>query len=177
MENALNYFKNRQNPRSNRNQKHRAMTLIGTTLLASLAVIDSFSGFADFIESHFEELEKYVEFPPGPPSHDTYQRFWDVVYPQVFYFSFETFIQALATAIGTYINLDGKTIRNSGNEKALNIVSAWCQANQLVLAQEKVDSNEITAIPRLIPLLDLRNRIVTIDAMGAQGEICKEIIE
>ena len=179
MENALNYFKNIQDPRSNRNQKHPVMTLIGTTLLASLAGIDSFSGFADFTESHFEELEKFFEFPHGSPSHDTYQRFWDGVNPQEFYFSFETFTQALATAIGTYINLDGKTIRNSGNEKALHIVSAWCQANQLVLAQEKVDSksNEITAIPKLMRLLDLRNRVVTIDAMGAQRDICKQIIE
>ena len=159
MEDTLNYFKNIQDPRSIRNQKHPVMTLIGTTLLASLAGIDSFSGFADFTESHFEELEKYFEFPHGPPSHDTYQRFWDAVNPQEFYTSFELFTEALATAIGTYINLDGKTIRNSGSEKALHIVSAWCQANQLVLAQEKVDSksNEITALPRLIGLLDLKN--------------------
>ena len=179
MEDALKYFKNIQDPRSFRNQKHPVMTLIGTTLLASLAGIDSFSGFADFTESHFEELQKYFEFPYGPPSHDTYQRFWDAVNPSEFYCSFEAFTQALATVISTYINLDGKTIRNSGQDKALHIVSAWCQANQLVLAQEKIDSksNEITALPKLIKLLDLKNRIVTIDAMGAQREICKQIVE
>ena len=105
------------------------MTIIGTTLLASLAGIDSFSGFADFTESHSEELEKYFEFPHGPSSHDTYQRFWDAVNPEGFFSSFETFTKSLATAIGTYINLDGKTIKNSGQD--LHIVSAWCQANQL----------------------------------------------
>lgn len=179
MENALKYFKNIQDPRSIRNQKHSVMMLIGTTLLASLAGIDSFSGFADFTESHRENLEKYFEFPHGSPSHDTYQRFWEAVNPQEFYASFEEFTRALTTVIGTYINLDGKTIRNSGNNKALHIVSAWCQANQLVLAQEKVDSksNEITALPKLITLLDLRSRIVTIDAMGAQRDICKQIVE
>lgn len=179
MENALEYFKNIKDPRSVRNQKHPVMTIIGTTLLASLAGIDSFSGFADFTESHFEELKKYFEFPYGPPSHDTYQRFWDAVNPEEFYCAFEAFTHALVTAIGTYINLDGKTIRNSGENKALHIVSAWCQANQLVLAQEKVDSksNEITALPKLLKLLDLKNRIVTIDAMGAQRDICKQIIE
>jgi predicted transposase YbfD/YdcC len=179
MKTALTYFKTIQDPRSNRNQKHPIMTLIGTTLLASLAGIDSFSGFADFTESHFEELEKHFEFPHGPPSHDTYQRFWDEVNPEEFYVSFEAFTQALVTAVGTYINVDGKTIRNSGRDKALHVVSAWCQANQLVLAQEKVDSksNEITAIPKLLKLLDVRNRIITIDAMGAQREICKQIVE
>ena len=179
MEEALKYFKNIQDPRSIRNQKHPVMTLIGTTLLASLAGIDSFSGFADFTESHFEMLEKYFEFPHGTPSHDTYQRFWDAVSPQEFYNSFGSFTEALATAIGTYINLDGKTIRNSGSDKALHIVSAWCQANQLVLAQEKIDSksNEITALPKLLSLLDLRNRIVTIDAMGAQRNVCEQIVE
>jgi hypothetical protein len=156
------------------------MTLIGTTLLASLSGIDSFSGFADFTESHTEELEKHVEFPHGVPSHDTYQRFWDGVNPTEFYASFETFTTALTTAMSHYINIDGKTIRNSGKAaKALHLVSAWCQANQLVLAQEKVDnkSNEITAIPKLLKLLDLKNRIVTLDAMGTQRAICKQITE
>lgn len=179
MEKALEYFKNIQDPRSERNQKHPLIMLIGTTLLASLAGIDSFSGFADFTEAHIEGLEKHFEFPNGAPSHDTYQRFWDAVDPEEFYSSFEELTKALATAMGTYINVDGKTIRNSGEDKALHIVSAWCQANQLVLAQEKVDSksNEITAIPKLLKLLDLKNRIVTIDAMGAQREICKQIVE
>jgi predicted transposase YbfD/YdcC len=179
VENTLKYFENVEDPRSSRNQKHPVMMLIGTTLLASLAGIDSFSGFADFTESHFDELEKHFEFPYGVPSHDTYQRFWDAVNPQEFYASFEAFTRSLATAIGTYINLDGKTIRHSGRDKALHIVSAWCQANQLVLAQEKVDSkrNEITAIPRVLRLLDLENRTVTLDAMGAQREICKQIVE
>ena len=77
------------------------------------------------------------------------------------------------------INIDGKTIRNSGRNKNLHLVSAWCRANKLVLAQEKVKekSNEIIAIPQLLSLLDLENKIITIDAMGAQRDICKQIIE
>lgn len=179
MERSLDYFREIRDPRSERNQRHPFMTLIGTTLLASLCGIDSFSGFADFTESHFEELEKYFEFPHGFPSHDTYQRFWDSINPQEFYNSFELFTRDLVTSVSTYINLDGKTIRNSGSDKALHIVSAWCHSNQLVLAQEKVNSksNEITALPRLISLLDLKGRIVTIDAMGAQRQICQQIVE
>ncbi len=178
MENALKHFKNIQDPRSIRNQKHPVMTLIGTTLLASLSGIDSFSGFADFTESHIEELSPYFDFPSGAPSHDTYQRFWEAVNPEEFYAAFLAFTQSLSMALGKLINVDGKTIKHSGHEKALHIVSAWCHSNQLVLAQQKVDSksNEITAIPVLLKLLDLNNRIVTIDAMGAQREICEQII-
>ncbi|HHX3463921.1 TPA: ISAs1 family transposase [Legionella pneumophila] len=95
-----------------------------------------------------------------------------------FYKSFLLFTESLSKLTQTFINLDGKTIRHSGDEKALHIVSAWCHANQLVLAQEKVDSksNKITALPKLIELLDLQGRIVTIDAMGAQRDICSHII-
>ena len=179
MEDVLKYFENLQDPRSIRNQKHPFMTLIGTSLLASLAGIDSFSGFADFTESHFDALEKFFKFPCGTPSHDTYQRFWDALNPLEFYQSFSEFTKSLATITSTYINVDGKTIRNSGHEKALHIVNAWCQSNQLTLAQEKVDSksNEITALPKLLSLLDLKERIVTIDAMGAQRNICAQIVE
>lgn len=179
MEKVLKYFETVSDPRSCRNQKHPFMTLIGTTLLASLAGIDSFSGFSDFTEAHIEKLKNYFEFPYGAPSHDTYQRFWDAISPSEFYHSFEKFTHYLALLTGNIINVDGKTIRHSGKNKALHIVSAWCQTNQLVLAQEKVDkkSNEITAIPKLLKLLDLRNRTVTIDAMGAQRDICAQIVE
>ena len=179
MESALKYFENLSDPRSKRNQKHPLMTLIGTSLLASLAGIDSFSGFADFTESHIDALNEHFDFPYGLPSHDTYQRLWDGLNPTEFYGSFQLFTQSLASLTSTFINLDGKTIRHSGKEKALHIVSAWCQANQLVLAQEKVDekSNEINAIPKLLKLLDINGCIVTIDAMGAQREICQQIVE
>ena len=178
MNGALRYFSDIDDPRSWKNQKHPLMMLLGTTLLASLSGIDSFSGFADFTEAHYEHLIEYFDFPYGSPSHDTYQRLWDAINPSQFYKSFLLFTESLAKISGTFINLDGKTIRHSGDEKPLHIVSAWCHANQLVLAQEKVDSksNEITALPRLIELLDLKGRIVTIDAMGAQREICSQII-
>ena len=178
MQGALRYFSDVDDPRSPRNQKHPLITLIGTSLLASLAGIDSFSGFADFTEAHYEHLIDYFDFPYGSPSHDTYQRLWDTINPSQFYASFLLFTESLARLPQTYINVDGKAIRHSGTEKALHIVSAWCHANQLVLAQEKVNekSNEITALPKLLELLDLRGRIVMIDAMGAQREICAQII-
>jgi hypothetical protein len=123
-------------------------------------------------------LSGYFYFPCGCPSHDTYQRLWDAINPTQFYNAFVLFTASLTQMCQTFINLDGKTIRHSSQEKALHIVSAWCHANQMVLAQEKVDSksNEITALPKLIALLDLNGRIVTIDAMGAQRDICAQII-
>src|ERR1700733_8002828 len=138
---ALKPFEKITDPRSEKNLKHPLKTLIGTTLLASLAGIDSFSGFADFTEAHFEMLKNYFDFPYGLPSHDTYQRLWDAIAPQEFYSVFSEFTGFLTTMKSNFINLDGKTICNSGSEKALHIVSAWCQANQLVLAQARVDSN------------------------------------
>lgn len=179
MSDLLKYFENVSDPRSERNQRHPFTMLIGTTLLASLGGIDSFSGFADFTEAHLDVLSNYFEFPNGTPSHDTYQRFWDAINPAEFYNSFHEFTDSLATLASDLISIDGKTIRHSGRKKALHIVSAWCRANQLVLAQEKVNdkSNEITAIPKLLKLLDLKDRTVTIDAMGAQRDICRQIIE
>jgi len=179
MQDTLRYFSELEDPRSFRNQKHPLTTLIGTTLLAALSGIDSFSGIADFTEAHLEQLEDYFDFPSGVPSHDTYQRLWDGIDPSAFYQSFCEFTRHIATLNSDLISLDGKEIRHSGQDKALHIVSAWCHANQMTLAQEKVDSksNEITALPKLLALLDLNNRIVTIDAMGAQREICTLIKE
>lgn len=173
------YFRDVDDPRSSRNQHHPFTTLIGTSLLAVLSGIDSFSGIQDFVEMHLEELESYFCFPRGVPSHDTYQRLWDSLSPEQFVASFQEFTQSLEMITGEILSIDGKTILNSGSDKPLHIVSAWCHANQLVLAQQKVDNktNEIKAIPKLLKLLDLNNRIVTLDAMGAQRDICQQIIE
>lgn len=172
------YFKEVEDPRSLRNQRHPMVTLVGTTFLAVLSGIDSFMGIQDYVEVHFEDLSRYFDFPHGFASHDTYRRFWDSVSPKQFQASFQDFIESLEKVAGEILSLDGKTIRNSGKDKALHIVTAWCHANQLVLGQEKVDgkSNEITAIPKLLDLLDLNERIVTLDAMGAQRDICEKIV-
>ena len=131
-----NYFNAVEDPRSVRNQRHSFMTIVGTTFLAALSGIDSFSGIQDFVEMHLEDLSGYFDFPHGAPSHDTYQRFWDALAPSQFLKAFNEFMQSLEKITGDIISLDGKTIRNSGDEKPLHIVSAWCRANQLVLAQK-----------------------------------------
>jgi predicted transposase YbfD/YdcC len=174
------YFSGVEDPRSQGNQRHPFETLIGTSLLAALAGIDTFSGIQDFVEAHLEAFSIYFEFPDGVPSHDTYQRLWDNIAPEQFLKAFHEFTQTLIP-IGeeNIVSIDGKTIRNSGSLKPLHIVSAWCQDHQLVLAQERVDlkSNEITAIPKLLDLFDLVGKIITIDAIGAQRSICNKILE
>lgn len=173
------YFSELTDPRSLRNQKHPLEMLVGTSLLAALCGIDSFSGIQDFVEMHMDQLSNYFIFPHGLPSHDTYQRLWDALSPQQFKDCFSEFIDSLEKIKSDIISLDGKTIRNSGSDKALHIVSAWCHKNKMVFGQEKVDSksNEITAIPRVLDLLDLEDKIITIDAMGAQRVICQKIID
>ncbi|QQR53695.1 ISAs1 family transposase [bacterium] len=177
----LEYFEEIKDPRSDRNKKHPLEMLIGTTLLAFLCGIDSFSGIEAFVEGHEEELAKYFDFPGGVPSHDTYQRLWDQIRPEEFVDAFHSFTASIVTIPQemSLVSIDGKTIRNSGKEKPLHIVSAWCEANQMVIAQHKVKakSNEITAIPELLKLLDLHERIVTVDAIGAQREICTQIVQ
>ena len=173
------YFEGLEDPRSTRNQRHPLETLIGTSLLAALSGIDSFSGIQDFVEMHIEGLQNYFNFPHGVPSHDTYQRLWDALSPTQFKACFAEFISSLEKVTSDVISIDGKTIRNSGKDKALHIVSAWCHQNQLVFGQEKADlkSNEITAIPKLLDFLDLENKVITIDAMGAQRSICQQIVD
>lgn len=172
-------FEGIEDKRSLRNQRHPFLSLLGISLLGALSGIDSFSGLGDFSEAHEENLKRLFSLPHGAPSHDTFQRLFDAIKPDEFLLRFSLFTQALASAVEGIIAIDGKTIRNSGGEKALHIVSAWCEANELVLGQIKVKekSNEIPAIPLLLELLDVAGRIITIDAMGCQREIAEKIIE
>lgn len=120
--------------RSLRNQKHPFTSLLGISLLGALAGIDSFSGLGDYAQMHFESLSKVFELPNGAPSHDTFQRLFDAIEPEQFHDSFFTFTQQFNTVLEGVIAIDGKTIRNSG-KNPLHIINAWCEANQLILAQ------------------------------------------
>lgn len=176
-------FSSLDDPRSKRNQRHNFEALIVTTILAILSGQDGFTEMRDFTEMHLEELSKIVDLRGGVPSDDTYRRLWNALDPEQFQKCFSEFVALLKKVDSNIISIDGKTIRNSAksekNARPLHIVSAWCQDNQLVFAQEKVHakSNEITAIPELLKKIDINNKTITIDAMGAQREICKQIIE
>ncbi len=102
--------------------------------------------------------------------------------PEEFALGFTSWTASLADTVEGVIAIDGKTVRRShGGEgqRAIHMVSAWSSANRLILAQRKVDmnSNEITAIPEVLRLLDCTDAVVTIDAMGCQRSIAEQIVE
>ena len=127
-------------------------------------------------------LKKYLRLPNGVPSHDTFERVFDRIDPAAFQACFRDWMQALHDALGlSQIAIDGKTLRGSGvgGRQTLHLVSAWATANCLSLGQVAVaeKSNEITAIPRLLELLDVNGALVSIDAMGCQRDIVAKIVE
>ena len=177
-------FEGLQDPRSTRNQHHPFLSLISIALIGSIAGVESFSALGDFALAKIRDLQRIIDLPNGAPSHDTFQRLFDALDADMFITCFTTFTQKLASRISNnkglrVIAIDGKAVRNSGKKNLLRFVSAWSEENQLVLGHVKVadDSNEITAIPVLLNLLNLYGKIVTIDAIGCQRKISKQIVE
>jgi predicted transposase YbfD/YdcC len=129
-------------------------------------------------------LKSFLALPNGIPSHDTFGRVFSRLNPAEFQECFLSWVQAVKEISGgQVVAIDGKTLRQSfdsaSQKSAIHMVSAWATANRLVLGQTKVDdkSNEITAIPRLLKMLELTGCIVTIDAMGCQKSIAELIID
>lgn len=172
------YFEPLEDPRSDRNQKHPFMSIITISLLGAISGITSYSGLGEYALAYEEELEKIIPLPNGAPSHDTFQRFFEALDIEVFHLCFVMFTQHLKKVSSQLVAIDGKTIRNSGKDRPLHLVSAWCENNQLVLGQVKVDkkSNEITAIPMLLEMLDLTDATISIDAIGCQRSIAQRIV-
>lgn len=129
-------------------------------------------------------LKRFLRLPNGIPSHDTISRVFRQIKPQVFQEAFACWIESLHQELGLkLVAIDGKTLRRSHDRRtmksALHSVCAWSVENHVMLGQQACEekSNEITAIPELLKLLELKGAIVTIDAMGCQKEIAKEIVE
>ena len=127
-------------------------------------------------------LGRFLELTNGIPSHDTFERVFDRIDARAFHKCFQSWVAALADKLSIkHIAIDGKTLRGSGSDKlgALHLVSAWATEHHLSLGQVATaeKSNEITAIPDLLSLLDLQGAIVTIDAMGCQKAIASKILD
>jgi predicted transposase YbfD/YdcC len=176
------YFANIDDPRIERTKDH---TLLDIIIIAIAAVICGADGWVDVEEFGITKrawLATFLELPNGIPSHDTFGRVFARIDPEQFQHSFLTWVQALQHARADVIAIDGKTHRGShdrpNGKAALHLVSAWAAENRLVLGQVAVDdkSNEITAIPLLLDLLDLHGATVTIDAMGCQTAIAEQIV-
>jgi predicted transposase YbfD/YdcC len=170
-------------PRSDFRVHHSLIAILTITLCAVICGADNFNDIAFFGESKREWFSTFLDLPYGIPSHDTINRFFSMLSPTEFSKYFIAWTQDLAEKISGVIAIDGKTLRKSfdsaSEKKAIHMVSAWCHNNELVLGQIKTDakSNEITAIPKLLELLDIKGSTITIDAMGCQKEIAQKILD
>ena len=178
------YFGDLEDPRVNRTLRHKLIDIITITICAVIGGADTWVDIELYGKSKYKWFKKFLEPPNGIPSHDTFGRVCASLEPEQLQQCFLKWIQSISQiSLGEIVAIDGKTLRHSydkGKEKgAIHMVSAWAIENRLVLGQVKVDekSNEITAIPELLKVLYLKGCIVTIDAIGCQKEIVKQIVE
>ncbi|RMD70502.1 ISAs1 family transposase [Cyanobacterium sp. Dongsha4] len=178
------HFENIEDPRTSYLIEHKLVDIVALTILAVICGADSWVEIEEYGKSKQSWLERFLELPNGIPSHDTIARLFARLCPKQLQSAFLDWINHVAQITqGEIIAIDGKTLRSSydwsQNKSAIHMVSAWASNNNLVLGQLKVEdkSNEITAIPKLLAVLELNGCIVTIDAMGCQKNIAKNIIE
>jgi predicted transposase YbfD/YdcC len=178
------YFTRLRDPRRRHLRRHNLMDIILIAICAVIANANDWQQVVTFAKRRHDWLQTFLALPNGIPSHDTFERVFERLDPQAFQACFRQWVEALAHSLGlAHIAIDGKTLRHSGNApkgwRPLHLVSAWASAAHLSLGQVAVEekSNEITAIPRLLELLDLQGALVTIDAMGCQKDIAKQIVE
>ena len=162
------------------NIRHSLQEIIFLSLSAVVSGCNTWQTIEEFGNLKLDWFRLYFPYKYGIPSHDTLGAFFSAFDRKKFADFFMDFTQSLATKDSRVVAIDGKTVRGVASafgKSPLHIVSAFCKNNMLTLCQEKVNdkSNEITAIPSLIDLLDLNNCVVTIDAMGCQKEIAEKI--
>lgn len=173
-------FKELTDPRINRTKKHPLINILVITLCGVLCGAEDWVAIQRYGESKKTWLSGLLDLTQGVPSHDTLSRVFSLLNAEVFGQIFIEWTQSLATKVKGVIALDGKTMRGTGEGyDALHLVNVWCVENQLVLGQLKVanKSNEITAVPLLLELLDISGATITADAMGCQKNLTKLIQE
>jgi len=180
----LRFFDELEDPRMERTKLHALGDILFITICAVLSGADGWTEVELFGRSRRSWLKTFLDLPNGIPSHDTFGRVFSRLRPDQLESCFMRWTAALAQASGgRLIAIDGKTIRRSfdraDSRLAIHMVSAWCETNHLVLGQLATEekSNEITAIPRLLEMLDIKNSVVTIDAMGCQKDIAEKIVQ
>src|SRR5512135_400508 len=176
------HFADLTDPRVERTRLHELLDIVTIAVCAVVAGADSWEHIEQFAKAKPSWLKTFLALPNGVPSHDTFARVFARLDPGEFQRCFLGWIGALQEATGRrVIAIDGKSLRRSFDrakgKSALHLVHAWAAANHLLLGQVAEDekSNEITAIPGLLKVLELSGAIVTIDAMGCQKEIARTI--
>ncbi len=177
------YFAHLPDPRrETRNKLHKLHDILMIVLCAVLSGVEDWVGMADFAEEKEAWLRGFLELPHGIPSHDTLSDVLGRIDPVAFRAAFTAWATAALPGLaGEHVYVDGKTVRGSrdGENPAVHLVSAFAGQARWVLAQQAVaeKSNEITAIPDLLALLDLHGAVVSADAMGCQKAIAQTIVE
>ena len=176
------YFQALSDPRVDRRKLHKLIDVLVIAICCLICGGESFNDMEEFGKSKENWLKGFLELPHGIPSHDTFNRVFAALNPKLFLECFLRWTQSLREVLSQEIvALDGKALRRAvkKGQGAQYVVSAWAEGNGLVLGQLKVadKSNEITALPELLRVLELSGCIVTTDAMGCQKKIAKEIKE
>lgn len=179
------YFERFPDHRVSRGKKHLLSDIIILSILGVICGAESWDSIESFGKTKIDFLRTFLKLPNGIPSHDTINRVFSSLNPKLFEKMFVEWVQDIKdeSIKREVISIDGKCIRGSKDgfhgHSPIHMVSAWACENELVLGQLKVDekSNEITAIPKLLELLDIGGSIISIDAMGTQREIAEKIID
>ena len=180
----VRHFRKLKDPRLDRRKLHSLEAILVIAICAVIAGANDFQQVALFGQKRKDWLQRFLELPNGIPSHDTFERVFARLDPLTFQECFAGWMNAwYARLTGKHLAIDGKAVRGSASPRkgfrCLHLVNVWAtQANLcLGLAACDADSNEITAIPRLLALLDLEGALVTIDAVGCQKKIAQQVLE
>jgi len=174
-------------PRRERTKRHKLIDVLVIAVCATICGAEAWTEMEEFGEAKEGWFRTFLELPHGIPSHDTFRRVFMLLKPAEFQRSFLSWVEELASLVkAELVSIDGKHVRGTrsaqdkrAGREGLRMVSAWASEQRLVLGQVKTEekSNEITAIPELLRMLEIAGCIVTIDAMGCQKEIAAQIVE
>ena len=177
-------FDDIQDPRLDRKKAHPLENILVISLCAIIASAEDFVSIEKYGNAKLPWFSSFLDMENGVPSHDTFRRVLSILKPAALEKCFRRWVNTLASNLdGEVIAVDGKSLRRAHNKKknrsAIHMVSAWALEYQVILGQVKTEekSNEITAIPELLQALELSGSTITIDAMGCQKEMAKQIVE
>lgn len=176
------YFASLPDPRIERCRRHKLLDIVTIAICSVLCGGEGFTDMEEFGQARQAWLKTFLELPHGIPSHDTFGRVFARLSPSGFEACFENWVRLSVKQLsGEVVSLDGKRVRHSydqaAGKEAIELVSAWARTQRLTLGQVKVTpaSNEITAVPELLKVIDLEGAVVTVDALNTQKEIASEI--
>jgi predicted transposase YbfD/YdcC len=180
----MDHFSELEDPRIERHKEHKLIDLLIIGICAIVCGANDWVAVETFGKAKREWFQRFLELPHGIPSHDPFGRVFALLSPEHLQACFLGWIQAVAHVTdGQVVAIDGKTLRRSYDRRsaraAIHTVSAWATQNRVVLGPLKTEekSNEITALPALLKMLDVQGCIVTLDAMGGQKTIAKQIVD